>query len=182
MVVRCMQPNDLGVACRRLRKQVRIGSHEVRELHLRLVRIPAWAQYMSYEVNGSRVIRRNRKDVDVVAIVNCKTTHLRANRFGIAGIADFEAQHRASFMRYQALDFNVPECCSGENSSRQIEYIQECLLITQLVDGGAAHHAFYRHYRTKRRDHQGVAVLESLHIPANTVEQEVVRVYFFDQL
>src|SRR6266436_4373494 len=123
MVVRCMQSNDLGIACRRFRKQIRIGSHEVRELHLRLVRIPAWAQYMSYEVNGSRVIGRNRKDVDVVAILYRKTAHLRANRFGIAAIADFEAQHGAFFMRHQALNFNVPECRSGENSSREIEYL-----------------------------------------------------------
>src|ERR1019366_8209386 len=54
MVVRCMQPNDLGITGRRFRKQVSIRSHQVGELHLRLVGIPPWTQDMPYEVDRPR--------------------------------------------------------------------------------------------------------------------------------
>src|SRR5208337_2160022 len=182
MVVRRVQPDDLGITGRRFRKQVGIRSHEVRELHLRLVGIAAWTQDMPYEVDRLRVIRRDRKDVDLVPILYCEPAHLRANHFGIAGVADFDAQHGALFMRYQALDFNVPQCRRGENSSSQIEYFHEGLLIAQLVNCWAAHHAFYRHHRTKWRYHQGIAVLDSLQIAPNAMEEQVIRVHFFHQL
>jgi hypothetical protein len=61
--------------------------------------------------------------VDLVAILYCETSHLRPNHSGIAGVADLDAQHRALFMGYQALNFNVPQCRRGENSSSKIEYV-----------------------------------------------------------
>src|SRR5271157_3137365 len=146
MVVRRMQPDDFGITGRRFRKQVGIRSHEVRELHLRLVGIPAGTQDMPYEVDRLRVIWRDRKDVDLVPILYCEPAHLRAHRVGIAGVADFDAQHRALLMRYQALDFDVPQCRSGENSSSKIKYVCECLLIEQLVDCRTAHHALHSHH------------------------------------
>ena len=78
---------------------------------------------MSLEVNRRGVVWGNRENVYLVAIVDFKAVHLRANRFGIRGVADFDAQHRALFMRYQALDFNVPQCSRGENSSGKIQYV-----------------------------------------------------------
>src|SRR6266436_15018 len=57
VVIRCMQPNDLRVARRRLGKQVSIRSHEVRKLHLWLVGVPAWPQHVSLEVNRRGVVR-----------------------------------------------------------------------------------------------------------------------------
>src|SRR5437016_9698113 len=54
--------------------------------------------------------------------------------------------------------------------------------MAHLVDGWAAHHAFYSHDGAKRWNHQGVAVLKSLQIPANAVEQQIVSVHLFDQL
>src|SRR5208337_4554197 len=55
-VVRRLQPNDLGIASRRFRKQIGVRTYEVGELHLRLVGIAAWPQDMPYQVNGLRVI------------------------------------------------------------------------------------------------------------------------------
>src|SRR6266446_75749 len=123
VMVRCMQPNDLRVTRRRLGKQVSIRSHEVRELHLWLVGVPARPQHMTLEVNRCRVVRRDRENVYLVAILHFKAAHLRANRFRIAGVADLDAQHRPLFMRYQALNFNMLQCSRGENSSGKIEYI-----------------------------------------------------------
>src|SRR2546430_543936 len=57
-----------------------------RKLHLWLVGVPARPQHMSLEVNRRGVIRRNRKNVYLVAILHFKAAHLRANRFRIAGV------------------------------------------------------------------------------------------------
>src|SRR5260370_34360598 len=123
VVVRCMQPNDLRVTRRRLGKQVSIGSHEVCKFHLWLVGVPARPQHMSLEINRRGVVWRDRENVYLVAVLNFKSAHLRAHRFRITGVADLHAQHRALFVRYQALHFNVLQCCCGKNSSRKIEHI-----------------------------------------------------------
>src|ERR1700674_2072560 len=57
MVIGRTQPDDLGITCRRFRKKVSIRSHEVRQLHFRLVGIPARAQYMPFEISGPGVVR-----------------------------------------------------------------------------------------------------------------------------
>src|SRR5689334_8420640 len=100
MVIGSLQPNDLGITCRRFRKQVRIRGYEVRELHPWLVRIPPRPQHVTLEVNRRGVVWCDRENVYLVAILYFKGAHLRANRFRIAGVTNLDTQHRAFFMSY----------------------------------------------------------------------------------
>src|SRR5207244_9193839 len=71
---------------------------------------------------------------------------------------------------------------SRQNSACQVERILEGFFAAQFVKRGAAHHTFYGHYGTKRRHEQGISIFQPLEIPTDTVEEQVVRIYFLDQL
>src|SRR5256885_8084407 len=181
-IVRRAQPNDLGITRGRLRKQVSIRSHQVGELHLRLVGIPAWAQYMPFEINGRGVVRRNRKDVNLVTILYSKTAQLGAHGFWIAGLSDLDAQHRALFMRHQPLHLDVSERRCGENSSRQVKRVLQRRFTVQFIERWPAYHAINLHHGTKRWHQERIAVFKASEIPADSVEQQVVGVHLLNQL
>ena len=91
MIIRCLQPDDFSVAGGRFRQKIGIGSDKVRKLHLRLVRVSARAQHMPLQVNRRRVIRSDRKDVNLIAILHREAAQLGANRLGIAGFSNLNA-------------------------------------------------------------------------------------------
>src|SRR5206468_158289 len=78
--------------------------------------------------------------------------------------------------------FNMPKSRSRQNSSCQVKSILEGFFAAQFVKRGAAHHTFYRHYGTKRRHEQGISIFKPLEIATDPVKEQVVRIYFLDQL
>src|SRR6266705_3584295 len=103
--------------------------------------------------------------MNFVAVVNLEGIELFLDRVSVHVRREVEGKHSALLVRYQPLYFNVPQCCRGENSSGKIEHVEKRFLIAELVDCRAANHALHSHNGTKRRHHQGIAVLESLQIP-----------------
>lgn len=92
-----------------------------------------------------------------------------------------EAQHRALFMRHQALHLDVSERRRRENSSCQIKRVLQRLFTVDLIERWPAYHAINLHHRTKRWHQERIAVFESREVPANSMEQQIVGVYFFNQ-
>src|SRR5256886_4311846 len=87
---------------------------------------------MPFEIDGRGVVRRDRKDVNLVTVLYSKTAQLGAHGFWIAGLSDLDAQHRTLFMRHQPLHFDVSERRRGENSSRQVKRVLQDRKSTRL--------------------------------------------------
>ena len=85
-------------------------------------------------------------------------------------------------MRLQPLDFDVTQRRRGKDPAGQIERLPEIRLAPQFVNRRAAHHAVHAHLRADRRHQQRVAVLKVFQVAADAVQQQVVGVYFLDEL
>src|SRR6266480_3696209 len=114
---------------------------------------------MPFEIDGRGVVRRDRKDVNLVTILYSKTAQLGAHGFWITGLSDLDAQHRALFKR-----------------------LLERSLTVQFIERWPAYHAINLHHCTKRWYQQRITVFKASEIPANSMEQQVVGVYLLNQL
>ena len=82
---------------------------------------------MPFEIDRGGVIRGNRKDVDLIAILYRKASQLGGYGLGIARFSDLHADQGALFMRHQPLHFDVPQGRRRKNSARKAKRVLERL-------------------------------------------------------
>ena len=68
-------------------------------------------------------------------------------RGGVSCWREFEAEHRALGVRFQALQFDVLERSGRQNAASQLDYVGEIFLAVEFVDGWPADHSAYRDLR-----------------------------------
>ena len=65
-----IQANNLRILSGRLWQQVLVRRDQIRELHALLVGITAWSKHVSLQVNRVLVVRRDREDMNDIAVVD----------------------------------------------------------------------------------------------------------------
>src|ERR1700688_2817819 len=107
---------------------------------------------MPLKIDGALVVRRDRKNVDLIAVLDFESAELSGNGIGIARRRNVQGEHSALLMSHEPLYFDVLECRSGQNSSREIRRFGQRFLISQLVNRRPANHAFHGNLWTGGRN------------------------------
>ena len=77
MKIRRIQANNFRVAARWFGKQIFVGSENVGDAHVVVIRIAARAEDVAVEIDGVLVVGRDRKDAHAVAILHVKRFEFR---------------------------------------------------------------------------------------------------------
>src|SRR5208282_5261294 len=136
---------------------------------------------MPLEINASAVVRRDRENMYLVAVLDPEFFKRCAQRILVAALSYIQAQHRSLFMRFHSLYFNVPQRCRWQDSSRSVQHIVQILFSMQFVYRWPPYHSLDRDGRPQRRHAQRIAILKALQISPNSMQQKIVGIYFFKQ-
>src|SRR5580704_1806534 len=117
MEVRRIQTNDFGVATGRFRKQVFVRRNDVRDAHVVVVRVPAWAKNVAVEIDGVLVVGRDGKHTDAIAILHLKGFELRSQIARLTAGRNVDGEHGLLFVRDEALNLDMAECGSGQQAT-----------------------------------------------------------------
>src|ERR1700678_2955317 len=182
MEVRRIQTNDFGVATGRFRKQVFVRRNDVRDAHVVVVRVPAWAKNVAVEIDGVLVVGRDGKHTDAIAILHLKGFELRSQIARLTSRRNFDGKHGLLFVRDQALNLDMAKRGSGQQASGKFQHVGEIVFVTQLVNRRAADHAFHCDLWPDGRNENRVAVVEAAEVGVYAAEQQIVQVYNLDEL
>jgi hypothetical protein len=75
---------------------------------------------MPLQIDGAFVVRSYWENVDLIAVLNLETAKLFRNRIRIALRRKVDVEHRAFFVGFQALDFNVLKRGGGQDSASKV--------------------------------------------------------------
>src|SRR5437763_1934425 len=85
-------------------------------------------------------------------------------------------------MSLDTLDFDVAQRRRRQDSASEFEHFGERLFPMQLVDGGPANHSVHSNLHPERRNEERVPILQPVHVGAYAVQEQIIRIHFFDNL
>ena len=135
------------------------------------VGIPARPQHMPLHVDGVFVVRRDRKDVHFVAVVDDERIELLFGIIGISARREIQCKHRPFFMGFDPLNLDMTQRSSGQDPPSEFQHFRQRVFAMQFIDGGTANHSVHGDLRAQRRNEQSVAILEPMEVGPYPVQE-----------